>query len=179
MGASLLNDGVLACSTPELLEMLRTLNANGERDFPEPKSNKVYREFGDWKYNDRFKPHAKHKLLDTDVVRSLDEHIRYENMAKPMFQCSMIAVHKVGTHKDGFPIHARNPRDQWAHNMGWQGYFIASDGKRYHRLSNESWGDEVVYNIPSEELDDWYKRRNVSTMTIGEIDLRGSVPQAA
>lgn len=172
MGQSLLLDGVLPCNSPLLLTLLKQLGADTEKDFPEPRSNRIYRAFGDWKYNDILLPDACCRLLDSDVVTSVDQQVELGKVCKPLFQCSMIAIKKVGTHKDGFAIHARDTQNQWAHNMGWQGFFIASDGRRFHRLSNESWGDEIIYNIPDEELDDWYKRRLPSTMSIGQIDLK-------
>lgn len=178
MGESLMKDGVLPCSSEKLNTLLARLGHNNERDYPEPVSKSLYREFGDWSYLDELAPDACCPLEDSDWVKNLDDHIRFEDERKPMFQCSGIAIRKVGTHSDGFAIHARDPRNSWAHNMGWQGFFIASDGRRFHRLSNESWGDEVIYNIPSEELEDWYMRRNVSTMTIGRIHLKPSTLSA-
>ena len=171
MGASLLLDGILPCSSKLLKNVLKNLGADNEKDFPEPKSNSVYRAFGDWKYIDELKPDACCRLLDTDDVLSLDQHVELAKQYKPLFQCSLIAIKKVGSHADGFTIHARDPNNQWAHNMGWHGFFIASDGKRFHRLSNESWGDEMIYNIPDEELNEWYTKKRVATMSIGQIDL--------
>src|SRR5690606_3944909 len=179
MGASLLKDGVLPCDSERLRAVLTRIGAADVMDYPEPRSNAVYRRFGAWEFLDECAPDARCPLIDTDAVRSLDQHIEHAKNYRPMFQCSMIAVRKVGTHRDGFAIHARDPRNSWAHNMGWQGFFIASDGVRYHRLSNESWGDEIIYNITDEELDDWYRRRNVSTMTIGQIALDPSEAKAA
>ena len=176
MGASLLKDGVLPCHSPKLIALLNSLGAGAKTDYPEPKSNSVYRAFGDWKYIDDLASDACCRLLDTDSVETMDQHIAFSEAYKPMFQCSGIAIRKVGTHADGFAIHAKDPGNSWSHNMGWQGYFIASDGKRYHRHSNESWGDEIIYNIPDEELEKWYRNRLVSTMTIGEIDLKKSTP---
>ncbi|MCA9131195.1 MAG: hypothetical protein KDB22_29125, partial [Planctomycetales bacterium] len=171
MGASLLKDGILPCSSPLLAALLNRIGSNQDVDFPEPRNNAVYRDFGNWNYLDELAPDACCPLVDTDNVRNLDQHVKHAQAYKPMFQCSGIAVAKAGTHRDGFTIHKRDTRNSWAHNMGWHGFFIASDGQRFHRLSNESWGDEVIYNIPDDELADWYRRRNVSVMTIGEIQL--------
>ena len=95
---------------------------------------------------------------------------------KPMSVCSGIAITKIGTHKDGFTIHAQNTRDSWGHNMSFQGYFTASDGKVFIRLSNESWGANVIYNVPVEEVDRWYNRKLIEVQAVGEIDLPDSVP---
>lgn len=176
MGASLLKDGVLPCSSPKLMSLLKSLGMDSDKDFPEPQNNALYRAFGDWKYLDDLAVDACCRLLDTDSVTTLDQHIGYAEAYKPMFQCSGIAIKKIGAHKDGFTIHAQDKGNSWAHNMGWQGHFYASDGRRFSRLSNESWGDEIIYNIPDEELEGWYRRGLVSTMTIGEIDARKSSP---
>src|SRR5690606_2053812 len=111
MGASLLKDGVLPCDSPLLRSLLSRLGADSEKDFPEPRSNAVYRAFGEWNYLDQLAPDAGFRLLDADIVRSLDDHIRHESDYKPMFQCSQIAIKKVGQHRDGFAIHARDPRN--------------------------------------------------------------------
>lgn len=177
MSETLMKDGVLPCSTPKLLEILKSLGSDSEKDFPEPRSNKTYRKFGDWKYLDDLLPYTDYRLLESVRLTSVESHLDNSRQGKPAFQCSSIAVKKVGTHKDGFAIHARDPRNSWAHNMGWAGHFTASDGERYYRLSNESWDDNLIYNIPENELAEWYRRRNVSTMTIGEIDLPDSAPQ--
>jgi hypothetical protein len=60
--------------------------------------------------------------------------------------------------------------------MSFQGHFEASDGKLFIRLSNESWGKDVIYNVPVEEVDRWYKRSLLTVQAIGEIDLPDSVP---
>ena len=176
MAESLMKDGVLPCSTPRLAEILQREGSANEADYPEPRSNRTYRKFGDWKFLDELMPYTDYRLLESVRLRSVEDHLDNSRQGKPAFQCSMIAIRKAGTHADGFTIHARNPRDSWAHNMGWAGHFTASDGQRFYRLSNESWGDNVIYNIPENELDDWYRRRNVTTMTIGEIDLPNSAP---
>lgn len=178
MGESLLKDGVLPCHSPKLLALLKTLGADGEKDFPEPQSNAIYRAFGDWKYIDDLASDACCRLLDTDHVTTADQYLDFAKAYKPAFQCSGIAVKKVGTHKDGFAIHAQDQGNSWAHNMGVHGFFVASDGAIFIRISNESWGDEIVYNIPIEEYDRWMKKQLTSTMTIGEIDLNKSTPQS-
>src|SRR5690606_10052384 len=71
MGASLLLDGVIPCSSPLLQALLKELNANTDKDYPEPRSNSIYRQFGDWKYNERLLPDACGRLLDTDNVTNV------------------------------------------------------------------------------------------------------------
>ena len=176
MGASLLKDGVLPCHSPKLLALLKSLGADSDKDFPEPQSNALYRAFGDWKYLDELSVDACCRLLDTDEVTSADQYLDFARAYKPAFQCSGIAIKKVGTHMDGFAIHAQDQGNSWAHNMGLAGFFVASDDEIFIRLSNESWGDEIVYNIPIDELSRWYSRKLTSTMTIGEIGLQKSTP---
>lgn len=176
MSESLLKDGVLPCHSAKLVALLSRLNADADKDFPEPTSNSLYRAFGDWKYLDELAPDAGCRLLDSDVVTAADQYLDFSRAYKAVFQCSMIAIKKVGTHRDGFAIHAQDTGNQWAHNMGGAGFFIASDGNIFVRISNESWGSEIVYNIPIEEYDRWMRRRLTSSMTIGEIDLPASSP---
>jgi len=177
-GASLLKDGILPCSSPLLVALMKQLGVDTEKNYPEfdKQHNNLYRAFGDWKYLDQLAPDACCRLLDIDDVKTLEDHIEFSKAYKPMFQCSSIAIKKIGNHSDGFAIHAQDHGNSWAHNMGQHGFFIASDGKRYHRLSNESWDDELIYNIPDDELNEWYSRSRVQTMTIGQIDLPVSVP---
>jgi hypothetical protein len=173
MQETLIKDGVIACNTPKLLEILGTTD---DKNFPEPQSESLYRQFGDWKYLDDLKPYADYALAECPSVTSVEGLWNNLQDCKPTFICSMIAIKKTGDHKDGFPIHARNPNDQWAHNMCFHGCWTASDGKRFFRFSNESWGSQHIYNILYEEVDDWYKRRNVTTASIGKINGPQSAP---
>lgn len=168
---SLIKDGVLLCNTPKLLEILKRLGADKDNDFPEPRSVSVYRRFQNWEFLDELLPYADFRLLESPKVKDMDTHLQLSREYKPSSVCSGIAIHKIGKHRDGFDIHAQNTRDSWAHNMSFQGHFQASDGKIYIRLSNESWGANVIYNIPIEEVDRWYKRRMITVQAIGEIDL--------
>jgi len=102
-----------------------------------------------------------------------------------MFMCSSIAIKKLSMHKDGFQIHTRDRGTSWAHNMGWKGRRVASDGKRYHRLDNTSWlqgGDtnveKFIYDIEESELESWYKSGTIDVGTIGEIDGIPSKPES-
>lgn len=173
---SYIKDGVLPCNTPKLLEILNAVGATRDKDFPEPQSAALYRAFGDWKYLDELKQYAGYTLAECPSVTSADQLWTILSECKPSFQCSMLAIKKVGEHKDGFPIHARNPNDQWAHNMCHHGGFIASNGDRFFRFSNESWGQEHIYNIRFEEVDDWFKRRNITVAAIGQINGPQSAP---
>lgn len=179
MVETFLKDGVISCSTPKLLEILNRTGNNKERDFPEPQSTAFYREWGNWKYLDEVKQYADFTIKDFPYTTSADmlkDRLDYCGMS-PI--CSMIAIRKVGTHRDGFAIHARNPNDQWAHNMCFHGYFFASDGQLFFRFSNESWGETHIYNVPFEEVDDWFKRRNVTCASMGLINGPMSVPMVA
>jgi hypothetical protein len=181
MLASLMKDGVLPCSTPQLVTLLDRLGFRDARDMPEPQGNdgaRLYRDFGNWKYLDELKPYADYRVLEGGLINSVDELLAGLKEGKPAFVCSGIAMRKVGTHRDGFAIHARNPRDSWAHNMAFHGYFVASDEKIYIRHSNESWGKDVIYNVPVEEVSEWFRRRWVTSASIGEIDGPDSAPIA-
>ena len=173
---SLIKDGVILCSNGKLLEILTKLNAVDPEDFPEPQDNSVYRRFQNWEFLDTLLPFADFRLLESPKVTDMDTHLQLSRQFKPASVCSGIAIHKIGTHKDGFDIHAQNPRDTWLHNTSFQGHFESSDGNLFIRLSNESWGKNVIYNVPVEEVDKWYKRKEVTVQAIGEIDLPDSVP---
>ena len=173
---SFIKDGVVLCNNGKLLEILTKLNATTDKDFPEPQDNAVYRRFQSWEFLDTLLPFADFRLLESPKVTTVQQHIDLNKQFKPMSVCSGVAIHKIGKHKDGFDIHAQNPRDSWAHCMSFQGYFTASDNKVYIRLSNESWGPNIIYNIPVEEVDRWYTRKLLTVQAIGEIDLPDSVP---
>lgn len=172
MGETLIKDGVLPCNTPKLLELLSSRGLDGPKDFPEPQGGdgtKLYREFGAWDHLDSLKPYADYPCLEAPQVRSVDQLVELLKEGKPAFVCSMIAIHKVGTHKDGFAIHKQNHGNQWAHNMAFHGFFYASDGEMFIRFSNESWGEKHIYNVPYDEVKEWFDRRRVTSMAIGEI----------
>lgn len=178
MQESLIKDGVLMCSTPKLVELCGKLGVARDKDFPEPQNEGVYRQFGDWKYIEELRPYADFALEECPSVTSVDQLQEALKTCKPTFHCSMIAVHKIGTHKDGFAIHGRNPRDKWAHNMAYHGFFYASDGDLFFRFSNESWGPEHIYNVPYSEVNDWYRNRGVTSAAIGMIRAPKSAPVA-
>jgi hypothetical protein len=173
---SLIKDGVIMCNNGRLLEILTKLNSVGNQDFPEPQDNGVYRRFQNWEFLDELLPFADWRLLESPKVENIDTHMQLSRQYKPSSCCSGIAIHKIGKHKDGFDIHAQNPRDSWAHNMGFHGHFESSDGKIFIRFSNESWGKNVIYNVPVEEVARWYSRKLITVQAIGEIDLPDSVP---
>lgn len=174
---SLLKDGILPCNTPALLELLARLRANGDKDFPEPQSATVYRRFGNWEFLDELKPYADYTLEECPFVKSVDDLDKALETASSTFICSMIAIKKVGTHKDGFAIHARDTGDQWAHNMCFHGKFkTVSNNEPFFRFSNESWGPSHIYNVTYNEADDWFKRRNVTAASIGKIHGPKSAP---
>lgn len=173
---SFIKDGVVLCNNGKLLEILSKLESTKDQDFPEPQNNAVYRRFQNWEFLDTLLPFADFRLLESPKVNDIDTHIQLAKQWKPMSVCSSVAIQRIGKHKDGFDIHAQNPRDSWAHCMSFQGFFTASDGKVYVRLSNESWGANIIYNIPVEEVSRWYSRRMLTSQAIGEIDLPDSVP---
>ena len=177
MAESLMKDGVLDCSTPKLLELLRTLDADAAKMLPEPIGRpSLYRAFGNWEHIESLRQFCDSRLMASVKINSVDEHLEASKQMKTAFMCSMIAIRKTGTHKDGFDVHARNPNDRWAHNMGWSGHFYDRSGNLFFILNNTSWGPKAMYNIPAEELDRWYKAKLPTTMTLEEIDMPDSPP---
>lgn len=170
MAESLLKDGVLPCSTPSLVSLLERLNVAGDRDYPEPQGSggaRVYRQFGNWQYLDELKPYADFPVLESTEVTSASQLWDLLGDGKPTFVCSGEAVHKIGTHSDGFPIHAKNPRASWSHNMAYHGRFLSSDGERWFRHSNESWGPQHIYNRGFDEVDRVFGQYRMRS--IGEV----------
>jgi hypothetical protein len=185
MQESLVKDGVVLCSTPKVIELMNAAGAQDPRNYPEPLGERLYRQIGNWAWNDALKPYTSCRLLESPKVTSIDQHNANVEALKPMFMCSMIAIRPSGqNHQDGFPIHVRDTRTSWAHNMSWQGVRVASDGKRYHRLCNTSWlqgGSDVekfIYNIEESILAGWYRSGNIDVGTIGEIDGIPSLPES-
>ena len=179
MKASMLKDGFLMCHTPALIKLLDRLGVGGEKDYPEPQGRDgmdVYRGFGSWSYLDDLAPYADNRLLECPDVTSADQLWDLLQAGKPAFVCSGEAIHKVGTHPDGFAIHARNPRDSWSHNMAFHGCWVASDGERFIRQSNESWGAKHIYNRRVSEVEDSFRRGRLTVAAIGEIQSPSSSP---
>lgn len=176
MVESLLKDGVLPCSNPDLIALNKKLGVDRPQDYFEPQNPAVYRAWGDWKYVDEFSKYADYRAGACPYVKSADELLKALKVCDSTFVCSMLAIKKIGQHKDGFAIHGRNPGDQWAHNMRFQGILVASDGAVFIRMSNESWGVEHMYTVPISEVDDWFRRRNLTAAAIGKINGPSSSP---
>lgn len=176
MAESFLKDGVLACNTPALLEILKAAGHDKPKDFPEPQNARFYREWGAGKYLEQVRQYADFVLLECPPIKSADELKAHSEAGRTAFFCSMIAVHKIGTHKDGFAIHGRNPNDRWAHNMSFQGFFAASDGDVFFRFCNQSWGEKHIYNVPFSQVVDWFRNRQPSSCAIGTINGPRSAP---
>jgi hypothetical protein len=170
-----LTAGVVLCSTPKVKELHTSSGATTDQDYPEPRSLNLYRKIGDWAWNTALKPYVTCSLRESVDVTTVDQHRLQEDQCKPMMICSGIAIKKIGTHKDGFTIHGIDPSNSWSHNMAFNGFRLASNGDRFTRLSNRSWTrpgqdpDELVYNIPPEELAKIY-RKDVDVASIGEIE---------
>lgn len=137
--AKALSQGMVMCSTPKLQELSKAAGADGPTNFPEPRNPALYRKIGDWAWNDSLRPFLGNPVTELPPCPDFDTHKKLSEAGKPIFQCSGIAIKKVGKHKDGFTIHERDPNNSWAHNMGWMGHFYASDGSLWFRLSNLSW----------------------------------------
>ncbi len=181
MAESLMQDGVLMCKTPALVQLMSERGFSSASDFPEPQGNdgaRLYRQFGDWDYIERFRGNLCCKLLESERVKTADQLWRLLQEGKPSFVCSMEAIHKVGTHPDGFPIHARNPRDRWAHNMSFHGVFTASDGERFFRQCNQSWGENHIYNRKFEEVASSFRSGRLTVQAIGQIAIPPAAPPA-
>lgn len=174
-----LQQGFLPCNTPRLLELLKQLGVDSDKDFPEPQGNdgaKIYRRFGNWEFLDLLSPYADFPCTETPMVKSAAQLKQLILEGKPCFVCSNIAIRKVGNHKDGFPIHGRDPRNSWAHNMGFDGLWVASDGDEFFREPNTSWGPENIYNLPYSEVDSWFRNGLVTCAGVGNINLPMSAP---
>lgn len=165
--------GVVLCNNGKLLEILNSLNAASEKDFPEPRSASVYRRFQNWTYNDVLKPFLTCPLVESEKITSPDALRERAKKLKPAIQCSSVAIKKGGEFK-GLTFYVRDPNNSWAHNMSWQG-FIIWQGRMFDLLSNESWGPNIIYPIPTESTEDIF-RRNVTVQTLGELDLVNSTP---
>jgi hypothetical protein len=173
---TLLKDGVLPCNNPDLIALNKRLGVDRPQDYFEPQNPTVYRQWGNWMYVDQFAQYADYPLESCPYIKSVDELMKVLKTCGQTFVCSMLAIRKIGQHKDGFAIHGRNPNDQWAHNMQFRGILVASDGAIFIRFSNESWGAEHMYTVPVSEVDDWFRRRNLTAAAIGNIRGPSSSP---
>ena len=180
---SLMKDGVVRCDLPQVRALYERYNVPYMgNNIPEPQGQagiKFYRALGEWSHLDDLKQYASNRLLESPSVNSVEYLMELADMGYTAFVCSMEAIHKVGTHRDGFAIHARNPRDQWAHNMSFQGYFKASDGEVFIRESNESWGAKHIYNRRQSEVDQAFRSGRLTVQAIGKIDTEKSQLQNA
>lgn len=191
--AASLGDGMIMCSNPKLIELMKASNAGDASNFPEPRSTGLYRRIGDWAFNDALRPFLANPVKELVPVDSFDTHFELSKAFKPIFQCSSIAIRNVGVHKDGFTIFEKDPNNSWPHNMGFKGHFYASDGTLWFRLSNKSWlqrtehvdtnlptwkdpEETYMYNISAEHLMTWYKKKLVDSMGIGEIEMPQMLP---
>jgi hypothetical protein len=155
MGTAL-TKGVIMCNTPKLLSILNQRGLSSSNDFPEPQGSdgaRLYRDFGNWKYLDDLEPYLDFPVEATPRCTSAQDLWDKLDTCQAVFICSSEAIHKVGTHKDGFSIHDVNPRDSWAHNMSVRGKLVASDGQRFFRQGNTSWGANAIYNRSFESID--------------------------
>ena len=182
---SMMKDGFVTCNTPKLKELMDKAGATREDDYPEPRSTSLIRRLQNWEFNDALKPYGDFKLQESSRISSGEDLWEALGAFKPAIQCSGIAIKLAGKDNDGFPIHTRDRSTSLAHNMSWQGRRVSKTGKRYVRLSNESWvqknasdetANKYIYTIPLEEADTWVRSSSVDCMTIGELDLPDSMP---
>lgn len=138
--------GVIMCSIPKLKELMDAAGAKSDYDYPEPRSNSLYRAIGDWKFNESLRKYLSNPVTGSESVRDADSHLKKSKEYKPIFQCSGIAMKAVGRHKDGFTIHVQDQNNTWPHNMGHAGMIVASDSAEFVRFTNLSW-----YNDPDPE----------------------------
>lgn len=176
-----LMQGVLSCNTPALTQILAARGLDNPADYPEPQGRdgaSFYRAMGNWQHIDELEPYIDFPMSESPRVTSADQLWNLLQKGKPAFVCSMEAIHKIGEHPDGFPIHARNRRDRWAHNMSVQGCFVASDGERFFRWCNQSWGERHIYNRRLSEVDQAFRGGGLTMQSIGQIDGPNSTPPA-
>ncbi len=166
MAESMLKDGFLLCSTPELVSHL---NTNNPKDYPEPQNPAIYRDWGNWNHIERFKQYADFGLDYCPPITNVDDLVKSLKTCNPVYCCSMLAIKKKGNHPDGFAIHTRNTGDQWAHNMCFHGFFYASDGEMYIVFSNESWGEQHIYAVHYNEVKNWFQTQNLTCYQIGNV----------
>lgn len=174
-----LMQGVLKCDTPQLLRILQSRGLADSTDFPEPQGRdgaSFYREMGNWKFIDELSQYIDFAMEESPTVRSGDQLWDLLQDGKPSFVCSGEAIHKIGEHPDGFAIHARNPRDSWAHNMSFQGALVASDGERFIRQCNQSWGEKHIYTRRLSEVDKAIRSGGLTIQSIGKIAGPSSSP---
>lgn len=166
--------GVLRCNNGKLLELLHKLGADSEQDFPEPRSNAIYREFQSWKYNSMFEPFLTDPLLESVKVTDTQKLITNLEDYKPSIMCSSLAVKKGGTHQ-GLTYFIADRNNTWSHNMA-NGGKIVWKGRTFILLSNESWQDNLIYPIPIEEYQDViFPKYRPEVQTMGEIGLQEAV----
>lgn len=169
--------GVLDCNNGKLNEILHSLGADSENDYPEPSSTAVYRKFQNWTYNDTLKPFLETPLVESVKCTNTDKLVENLRQYKPAIMCSMLAVKKGGTHQ-GMTYFIADRNNQWAHNMCWAG-IIVWHGRTFLLLSNESWQDNLIYPIPIEEVQDViFPRYRPEVQTLGEFDLKDSQIEA-
>jgi hypothetical protein len=170
-----LTQGIVLCNTPKLKQLNEESGAGSQENYPEPRSAALYRKIGNWAWNAALQPYRTCKLLESVDITNVEQHRKQEDQCKPMIICSSLAYKKIGTHKDGFPIHGINRGDRWDHNMDFSGYRISSDGDRFTRLTTRSWNqrnqsyETYCFNVSDVELAKIYKE-DVDVASIGEIE---------
>lgn len=168
---SYMKDGVLDCSTPQL----HSIAGSDDSDYPEPRSESLYRDFGSWKHLNDLLPYCDHRLLESVKVKDTQGAVDALAAFKPMMICSSWGFAPRTQHSDGFWIYKKS--GSWAHNMTIAGMRTA--GSDTYIMVLNSWGprahrDGEVLWIPADLFGSWV--RNASCLTIGEIDLPDSRP---
>jgi hypothetical protein len=164
--------GCLDCNNGRLNEILTRLGATGDRDYPEPQSNAVYRKFQNWSYNNELSTFLECPLVESVKVTNRQDLVKAAEEYKPTIMCSMTAIKRAGTHA-GLTYFVEDRGNQWAHCMSWQGR-IFWGGREYDLLSNESWKAGLIYPIPAEETESIFRRRRPECLTLGEFDMKDS-----
>lgn len=183
MAESLVKDGVVLCNTPKLKELMDRAGVNGEQNYPEVQPERLYRQIGDWAWNEALRPYTTCRLLEAPMVTTMDHANRNIDELKPMFVCSSVAIRKAGRHPDGFDIHTRDRGNSWEHNIGIAGRRVASDGERFVIWCNTSWlrrgtsnVEAYIYNMKESEFDGLLRSGQLDVSTIGDIDGIKSLP---
>lgn len=164
-----LKDGILMCSHKDLPQLV----GNREQDYPETQNERLYRQFGDWKYLDDFIGDARYiKLLESEPIKDVDRlKAAICDELKPAMICSNWGFAAKRKHADGFWIYERS--GQWAHNMTLSGIRIDSRGDVFVEVTN-SWGgqahkDGEHFYVDSATAQRWLNQ--AECQTIGDIDL--------
>lgn len=164
--------GHLPCDTPGL---------QSDR-FPEPKSERLYKEWGanNALMNQYVDVAGKYKLLDSPEVNTVQESHRLIDELVPQNICSSqgfrSAGKRLGNDQDGKPIYQWRLGGTWHHNMSRVGWFVLN-GVRYTEIENswEGYHDgNNAFCVEAGDDDRWMSRAEVQG--VGNMDMTDNGP---